>query len=100
VHFCNNIIVFVLCAAGRADIQSGQQVLQSKLDLLLQRQQAAIDAMNAANSQLAALQVRSWHLWWCGAVTAAAGCRNASYVLQQAYLGTVTMALPEPALVI
>lgn len=45
-------------AAGRADIQSGQQVLQGKLDLLLQRQQAAIDAMNAANSQLAALQVR------------------------------------------
>lgn len=46
-------------AAGRADIQTGQQVLQGKLDLLLQRQQAAIDAMNAANSQLAALQVRT-----------------------------------------
>jgi hypothetical protein len=31
-------------------------VLVSKLDTLLQRQQAAIDAMNAANSQLAAIQ--------------------------------------------
>lgn len=44
-------------AAGRADIQAGQQALEGKLDLLLRRQQAAIDAMNAANSQLAALQV-------------------------------------------
>jgi hypothetical protein len=43
-------------AAGRRDIQTGQAVLVSKLDTLLQRQQAAIDAMNAANSQLAAIQ--------------------------------------------
>jgi hypothetical protein len=43
-------------AAGRSDIQTGQAVLVSKLDTLLQRQQAAIDAMNAANSQLAAIQ--------------------------------------------
>lgn len=47
----------VCLAAGRADIQAGQTALQGKLDLLLQRQQAAIDAMNAANNQLAALQV-------------------------------------------
>jgi hypothetical protein len=43
-------------AAGRSDIQAGQAALEGKLDTLLQRQQAAIDAMNAANSQLAALQ--------------------------------------------
>jgi hypothetical protein len=48
-------------AAGRADIQAGQQALSGKLDLLLRRQQAAIDAMNAANRQLAALQVG----WLC-----------------------------------
>lgn len=81
---CFNTSLFVLCAAGRADIQSGKQVLQSKLDLLLQRQQAAIDAMNAANSQLAALQVRAWHRGWCGATSAAlmaAGCGDTSYVL-------------------
>jgi hypothetical protein len=58
-----NTTLSVSCAAGRADIHSGQQVLQSKLDLLLQRQQAAIDAMNAANSQLAALQVGA--CCWC-----------------------------------
>eukprot|EP00883_Tetradesmus_obliquus_P001212 jgi/Sobl393_1/11292/SZX78320.1 len=45
-----------LIAAGRSDIHTGQAVLVSKLDTLLQRQQAAIDAMNAANSQLAAIQ--------------------------------------------
>eukprot|EP00882_Tetradesmus_deserticola_P028658 GHRQ01031930.1.p1 GENE.GHRQ01031930.1~~GHRQ01031930.1.p1 ORF type:complete len:309 (+),score=71.83 GHRQ01031930.1:70-927(+) len=43
-------------AAGRSDIQTGQAVLVSKLDTLLQRQQLAIDAMNAANSQLAAIK--------------------------------------------
>jgi hypothetical protein len=53
----------IVLAAGRADIQSGQQVLQGKLDLLLQRQQAAIDAMNAANTQLAALQVGTAAVW-------------------------------------
>lgn len=46
-----------LCpAAGRTDIQTGQQALSGKLDILLQRQQAAIDAMNQANSQLATIQ--------------------------------------------
>lgn len=51
----------LLCSlptAGRSDIQAGQQVLSGKLDTLLQRQQAAIDAMNAANNQLAAIKVR------------------------------------------
>lgn len=42
--------------AGRSDIQQGQTVLEGKLDTLLQRQQAAIDAMNAANSQIAAVK--------------------------------------------
>lgn len=53
---CLSLRQYTLTAAGRSDIQTGQAVLVSKLDTLLQRQQAAIDAMNAANSQLAAIQ--------------------------------------------
>lgn len=34
-------------------------MLETKLDTLLQRQQAAIDAMNAANNQIAAVQALS-----------------------------------------
>lgn len=42
--------------AGRRDIQAGQAVLEGKLDTLLARQQAALDAMASANAQLAALR--------------------------------------------
>lgn len=78
----------VTTAAGRADIQAGQQVLQGKLDLLLQRQQAAIDAMNAANSQLAALQVR---LEWQMPISTAdytPGCLSCHHCATTCLLGT------------
>lgn len=39
-------------AAGRADIASGQVQLSAKLDTLLQRQQAALDAITQAEAQV------------------------------------------------
>lgn len=42
--------------AGRADIAAGQKVLEDKLNILLQKQQAALDAVNRATAQLNALQ--------------------------------------------
>lgn len=46
----------IAAAAGRSDIASGQALLESKLNTLLQRQQAALDALAAASSTLAAIQ--------------------------------------------
>lgn len=46
----------VCLAAGRADIATGQKTLESKLDTLLQRQQAALDAALQATATLAAIQ--------------------------------------------
>jgi hypothetical protein len=42
--------------AGRADIAAGQRLLSSKLDALLQRQQAALGAALAASSTLTAIR--------------------------------------------
>jgi hypothetical protein len=43
-------------AAGRADIATGQAQLSAKLDTLLQRQQAALDAIARAEAQVAAVR--------------------------------------------
>jgi hypothetical protein len=43
-------------AAGRTDIAAGQRTLEAKLDTLLQRQQAALDAALTASATLAAIQ--------------------------------------------
>lgn len=43
-------------AAGRADIATGQLVLENKLDTLLQRQQAVLDAANQASATLTAIK--------------------------------------------
>lgn len=45
-----------LDAAGRSDIQSGQAVLVSKLNLLLDRQQQALDAVNKATATLTVIK--------------------------------------------
>ncbi|KAI8467677.1 MAG: hypothetical protein J3K34DRAFT_480735 [Monoraphidium minutum] len=45
-----------LITAGRADVASGQAALEAKLDTLLQRQQAALDAARTASAALAAVQ--------------------------------------------
>lgn len=52
----SNTRVADLIVAGRADIVAGQATLESKLDALLQRQQAALDAARAASSALAAVR--------------------------------------------
>lgn len=39
-------------AAGRAEIASGQAALSAQLDVLLQRQQAAVDSMAKAEAQV------------------------------------------------
>ena len=46
----------MLLPAGRADIASNQRVLEGKLDTLLQRQQAVLDAANQATATLNAIK--------------------------------------------
>ena len=53
---CVYMITLFLCAAGRADIAAGQKVLEEKLNILLAKQQQALDAVNKATATLAALK--------------------------------------------
>ena len=46
----------LLPPAGRAEIASGRASLEGKLDTLLQRQQAVLDAARTASAALAAIQ--------------------------------------------